>query len=145
VRPVKTKFLLADDDADDWDLFCEALATIDPVIKCITVENGHQLFDLLLTGTERPDVIFLDINMPVMNGWDCLKKLKDNPGLKTIPTIIYSTSSARQDVEKAYSLGALAFLSKPENFQELAEILKTVAITPHESLVPQLRAFGSVK
>ena len=142
---VKTKFLLADDDLDDASLFCEALSDIDPALKCHTVENGRQVFEFLSHQINRPDVIFLDINMPIMNGWDCLRKLKEDSGFKNIPTIMYSTSSAKKDIEMAYGLGAFAFLSKPEEFHELSNILKTVAITPQDSLIQHLSTFKSMK
>lgn len=145
MKVLKTKFLLADDDLDDASLFCEALSEIDPALKCYTVENGRQVFEFLSHQTDKPDIIFLDINMPIMNGWDCLRKLKADSDLKSIPAIMYSTSSSKKDIDMAYNLGALAFLSKPEEFDELSSILKTVAITPHDSLIQRLSTFKSVK
>jgi CheY-like chemotaxis protein len=138
--------LLADDDADDANLFCEALTRIAPTMKCLTVENGRQAFELLSEHqAEPPHVIFLDINMPIMDGWECLRKLKENSDYQHIPVIMYSTSSARKDIEMAYNLGALLFLTKPEDFHELCEILKIVATNPQEDLLASLRRFESVK
>jgi CheY-like chemotaxis protein len=143
---VNRKFLLADDDADDANLFCEALAGIGSTIECHTAENGLELFELLSRhDTYKPDIIFLDINMPIMNGWDCLKKLKDSSNYKNIPIIMYSTSSAKKDIEMAYSLGALLFLKKPVDFRELSNILEVVATSPGDSLLSRLKAFQSVK
>ena len=140
------KFLLADDDADDTSLFCEALAEISSTIECQTAENGLELFELLSKPDRgKPDIIFLDINMPLMNGWDCLKKLKEDADLSNIPIIMYSTSSAKRDIEMAYSLGALFYLKKPENFRELSKILEIVATNTQDSLVSQLKGFVSVK
>ena len=142
----KRKFLLADDDADDAYLFCEALNQIVSGIECHTVENGLELFELLSrNNTDKPDVIFLDINMPIMNGWECLRKLKDSPNYKSIPTIMYSTSTAKKDIDMAYSLGAMIFLTKPEDFRELSEILEIVATSSQDSLLSQLKGFKSVK
>src|ERR1700755_3350869 len=94
LTPLKRKFLLADDDADDADLFCEALTNVKPPVVCTTVENGFKLFETLAkTGNDRPDVIFLDINMPIMDGWECLKRLNSDSHYKHIPAIMYSTSS----------------------------------------------------
>lgn len=146
MTPLNRKFLLADDDADDANLFCEALTQLTPLIECNTVENGEELFELLLKpGIDKPDIIFLDINMPIMNGWECLKKLKNNSSFKSIPAIIYSTSSARKDIDKAYSLGAQLFVTKPDDFRELSKILQVVATTSTDSLLSQLKSFGSVK
>ena len=141
----KTRFLLVDDDADDAGLFCEALGQIDPVIQCDSVENGREVFNYLSAHHTKPDVIFLDINMPVMNGWDCLKKLKEDPNHRAIPTIVYSTSTAKRDIETAYMLGALVYITKPEDFTELYNILKIVATNPQDSLVQNLLPFASVK
>jgi CheY-like chemotaxis protein len=146
LKPVKTKFLLADDDADDASMFCEALTAIAPVMECYTVENGRQVFEVLSKSQiGSPDVIFLDINMPIMNGWECLKKLKDSSTYRHIPAIMYSTSSAKNDIEKAYSLGASLFLTKPEDFRELRKILEIVATNPHDSLLNHLGGFDNVK
>jgi CheY-like chemotaxis protein len=145
MAPLKTKFLIADDDADDAGLFCEALCQIANSMKCFKVENGREVFDFLSDSeTGKPDIIFLDINMPIMNGWECLKKLKDSD-FKTIPTIMYSTSSAKTDIALAYSLGAALFLTKPEDFEELRKILQIVATNPQESLLTHLRGFDNVR
>lgn len=140
------KFLLADDDADDANLFCEALTRIATVIQCTTVENGLELFELLYQrNIDNPDVIFLDINMPIMNGWECLRKLKGNADYKNIPIIMYSTSSAKKDIELAYSLGAELFVTKPEDFRELSKILEIVATSSKDALSSELKGFESVK
>jgi CheY-like chemotaxis protein len=148
VTPLKTKFLLADDDADDAQIFCEALCRIATVMQCYKVENGREVFDFLSEAETRigkPDVIFLDINMPIMNGWECLKELRSNPNYSSIPAIMYSTSSAKRDIDLAYSLGASLFLTKPDDFRELCTILEIVATNPLDSLLNHLRGFGSVK
>ena len=139
------KFLLVDDDADDASLFCEALNNIGSV-ECNTVENGLELFKLLSNQNSNiPDIIFLDINMPMMDGWECLKKLKESSNYKSIPIIMYSTSSAKKDIDMAYSLGAQLFLTKPEEFRELSKILEIVATSSQDSLLSQLKGFKSVK
>jgi len=143
---INRRFLLADDDADDAGLFCEALTRVAPAIDCCTVENGLELFEVLSKyNTGKPDVIFLDINMPLMNGWECLRKLKGSSNYMNIPAIMYSTSSAKKDIDKAYSLGALLFLTKPEDFRELSKILEIVATSSQDSLISQLKGFESVK
>jgi CheY-like chemotaxis protein len=140
------KFLLADDDADDANLFCEALSGIASVMRCYTAENGVALFELLSSQyPEVPDVIFLDINMPIMNGWECLKRLKSSTDYQSIPIFMYSTSSAKKDIDMAYGLGAMLFLTKPEDFRELAQILEVVATSSKDSLLRELKGFKSVK
>lgn len=67
---------MADDDTDDTEMFCEALADIDENIICHTPYNGGEALKILTELNEKPKLVFLDLNMPVMNGWDCLKPLK---------------------------------------------------------------------
>jgi len=126
-------------------LFCLALNDINPDIKCFTAENGRELFSWLTARSEKPHFIFLDINMPLMNGWECLRKLKDNADYKHIPVVMYSTSSAKADVHKAYELGALLFLTKPEDQEELRTILKIMTTTSHDLLRRSLVGFKSLR
>lgn len=142
---VNKKFLLADDDVDDTEIFIEALSQIAPDIQCHTAENGLELFEWLSKHPDKPDVIFLDINMPLMNGWETLKKLKDTSDYRGIPIIMYSTSSAKRDVDRAYQLGVSLFLTKPEDYRELSEILRIVATNSKDELKRQLTGFYSVK
>lgn len=139
-------FLLADDDADDKTLFCEALSEIDPAIVVHTASDGKEAL-ALLSGNQikKPDIIFLDINMPVMDGWQCLGKLKENADLKTIPVIMYSTSSYQRDIELALDSGAFCFFTKPSDYRELRSILKLIATSPVKSLSNVMKDFKNVK
>ncbi len=121
-------FLLADDDSDDADMFREILSEIDASIIFHRSWSGHEVLDILNDKSLRhPDIIFMDINMPGMNGWQCLAKLKSNEAHKHIPVIMYSTSSHQRDAEIALDLGALGFLTKPDNSRELKNILELIA------------------
>ena len=121
-------FLLADDDHDDAELFSEALSTVGPSIKFHHVEDGQEVFQFLSTSKiEKPDVIFLDLNMPAMSGWQCLAKLKNDTALKNIPVIMYSTSSNPREKEIAIELGATGFVTKPTEFKVLTKILETIS------------------
>lgn len=123
-----SKFLLIDDDADDRELFCEAINAIDEQITCYSETNGRRALEKLDNREiEPPDVIFLDVNMPVMNGWQCLSALKSNETYKNIPVIIYSTSSHAHEVEKAHDHGALYFMTKPSDFKTLTKNLEMIA------------------
>jgi CheY-like chemotaxis protein len=125
---VSTFFLLADDDHDDAELFNEALSAVNPLIKFHHVEDGEEVFQFLLNSKiEKPDVIFLDLNMPAMSGWQCLAKLKNDTELKTIPVIMYSTSSNPREKEIAIELGATGFVTKPTDFRALTKILETIS------------------
>lgn len=119
--------LLVDDDLDDVSLFREALNEVDSLIDFHSEKNGLQALEFLRgaqAGT--PDLIFLDINMPEMNGWRCLTELKNIPPLKLIPVIMFSTSVLAADKHKASSLGATGIYQKPVRFEELKYLLKNV-------------------
>lgn len=119
------KFLLIDDDNDDRTFFAEAIAEISPDIECFTLDDGRKLLPALNSHKiEVPDIIFLDVNMPVMSGWECLSMLKSQEAYKDIPVIMYSTSSHSGDIKKAKASGAICLFTKPHYFVELKKALK---------------------
>ncbi|HMG92585.1 MAG TPA: response regulator [Chryseolinea sp.] len=121
------KILLIDDDSDDRALFREALEEVSPETICVTEADPKKaLKDLLDLSAQLPTVIFVDINMPRISGWDCLNELKANSTTKEIPIVMYSTSSHERDVEKASTLGAACLLTKPEDFCQLKKCLTDV-------------------
>lgn len=136
-------FVLVDDDADDAAIFYEALNQIGSDIKFHTAENGLRLFELLLEYT--PDVIFLDINMPKMGGWETLRRLKGSSEYNNIPVIMYSTSSAKKDIDLAYSLGAVLFITKPEDFRKLVKILGIIAEGLQAAQISSLKDLTNVR
>jgi len=119
-------FLLADDDHDDAELFSEALNRVDPSISFHHVDNGTGVFQFLDDSTQTPDLIFLDLNMPKMSGWQCLAQLKNNPAYRDIPVIMYTTSSHYRDAEIALDLGALGLVTKPSEFKVLKTIITSI-------------------
>lgn len=123
-------FLIVDDDMDDQELFIEAVKEVDSSIKCLAASNCEEALNMLKTGRiSLPDVIFLDLNMPRLNGKQCLAELKKESGLKHIPVIIYSTSSEKRDIEETSRLGAAYFLTKPNKFEELCRAMSFVIET----------------
>lgn len=120
-------FFIVDDDPDDQELFIEALQGIDKTCKCITAFDGEEALQKLLRGMlHLPDFIFLDLNMPKMNGKLCLSAIKNNKDIRHIPVIIYSTSSEKRDILETTSLGAAFFLQKPNRFDELCLSLTNI-------------------
>jgi CheY-like chemotaxis protein len=120
-------FFLADDDEDDRMLFLEALAEINPAIECIMARNGSEALHILQDGLfELPDYIFLDLNMPVMNGLKCLLEIKKSGSLKHIPVILYSTAAEKEFTEASLKLGAMDFFVKPANFSGLLKYLLAI-------------------
>jgi CheY-like chemotaxis protein len=117
--------LIVDDDAEDIELFTEAVLKIDETIHCVEAYNGLEALKVLKRNSFLPNYIFLDINMPLMNGRRCLEEIKANPSYSTIPVIIYSTTTDRKQIEECRSLGA-DFLTKPNTFDELIHSLKMI-------------------
>jgi CheY-like chemotaxis protein len=117
--------LIVDDDAEDIELFTEAVREIDPEINCVEAYNGIEALKVLRRNALLPNFIFLDINMPLMNGRRCLEEIKKDNNYKHIPVIIYSTTTDRREVEDCINMGA-SFLTKPNTFDELAESLKEI-------------------
>ncbi|MEX2235392.1 MAG: response regulator [Cyclobacteriaceae bacterium] len=104
--------LYADDDVDDRELLSEAFQEIDSSISCRTVSDGQEAIETLHQIIELPDFVFLDINMPVMDGRNCLVELKKDSRLKVIPVIIYSTAIDQDEINRFYKLGASSFLQE---------------------------------
>ncbi|HEY0652570.1 MAG TPA: response regulator [Chryseosolibacter sp.] len=113
-----SRILLADDDADDRELFEEALSDIYPQAVLSTAQDGEELM-FILHNYHKPDLLFLDLNMPRKNGKECLYEIARDPELKKIPIVIFSTSVNPLDIEETFSLGALLFFRKPNSYEEL--------------------------
>jgi CheY-like chemotaxis protein len=120
------KILYADDDADDCELLVEALEKIDPRIECAITSDGRQALTMLTEDATLPDFIFLDVNMPVMDGKHCLMELKKDDRLKDIPVVIYSTSRNENEINEFYAMGAREYVKKPNSFKELCFSLRSV-------------------
>jgi len=122
------KILLTDDDEDDRDFFAEALEDLDldyPIEFC---KNGVELLDRLYDANlPIPDIIFLDLNMPILSGFETLQQIRENDKFKDIPVIaIYSTSATVDGIKSTFGLGANAYVVKPLAFNDLKILLKKV-------------------
>ena len=121
------RVLIVDDDDDDRELFCEAIGHVSKEIKCIHATDGEMALRLLRADDKStPDYIFLDLNMPRLNGKECLAEIKKINKVKDVPVIIYSTSNHRKDMEDTQLLGAADFLHKPNEFDLLISSLKNI-------------------
>src|ERR1700709_573713 len=110
----RLKLYVTDDDSDDREFLREALVDHSTGLDMTEFNNGHLLFDhLLLDLTDLPDVIVLDLNMPIMNGYQTLENLKSNEALKQIPIIIMTTSAKTEDKRRCLLLGCTHFIEKP--------------------------------
>jgi CheY-like chemotaxis protein len=127
------KILLIDDDHDDQLFFLDAIRDIDATITCEVANDGIEGIEKLKSET-LPDLIFLDLNMPYMNGFDFLLLIRKEQRYDHIPVIIFTTSSHQRDIDTSRELGAKAFLTKPNNFNELAKKLAFLVKNEFSSL-----------
>ena len=131
---------LIDDDMDDVELFREALQEVDPSISLQYANDGHEAVrNLTEQKNVLPDLIFLDISMPVFSGLQCLASFKKDEKLKDLPVIMYTTSSQEREIRTAKELGASGFVTKPNNFKHLKRMLTLILGTPVEQLPAALR------
>jgi CheY-like chemotaxis protein len=128
--------LIIDDDDDDKQMFCEVISEIDERILCTWAGNGQEGLQLLQEQDPLPNFIFLDLNMPRMNGRQCLVQIKKLERLAAIPVIIYSTSKLEEDKEETMRLGADYFLTKPSSMQLLKKELLSVFEKKYDKRLP---------
>ncbi len=115
---------LIDDDPDDREIFALALEEADKEYKCATASNGIDAIKQLNEDDSFiPHLIFLDLNMPIMNGKQCLNEIRKIRRISSVPIIIYTTSSYAQDMEETKKLGASHFLIKPSSIRILTNCL----------------------
>ncbi|CAG5070507.1 Protein-glutamate methylesterase/protein-glutamine glutaminase [Dyadobacter sp. CECT 9623] len=117
------RILLADDDDDDTFLFREALEQVSFESQLFTAANGMELMDTIVKDSINPDLIFLDMNMPVKNGLECLEEIRATPGFEKTPIVVLSTSVAQYLWESAYKGGANLYIQKPTSFSGLVNVL----------------------
>lgn len=118
--------LLIDDDEDDHEIFLTAVAEISASIRCVALFDAAEALRKLIAKALQPDVIFLDLNMPVMNGRQFLTEIKQDAALRAIPVIIFSTSSQPKTIAAMKELGAHDFITKPGLYDELVKLLKRI-------------------
>lgn len=118
---------LAEDDEDDRILFIEAVEELNLPIFVVQAADGNELIDTLTHADSLPEIIFLDINMPCKNGFDCLKEIRSaGKELEKVKIIMFTTSSSSIHIKLSYKLGADFYAVKPGNFQELKALLKKI-------------------
>jgi CheY-like chemotaxis protein len=118
--------LLIDDDIDDQEIFLTAIQDLPLSIDCIAEGSAETALKKLMEKQVSVDLIFLDLNMPVMNGREFLIAIKKNPELSNIPVIILSTSSNAATIKETRQLGALDFITKPDTYSVLKNILHDI-------------------
>lgn len=113
--------MIIDDDKDDRLFFREALTGLLSTSSCLEAHNGEEALSQLRKVEQLPDFIFLDVNMHRMDGKECLKELKKDAKLRSIPVIMYSTSFSKESIEEFRTLGSSHYLEKPTDMSKLPE------------------------
>ncbi len=120
--------LYVEDDQDDCDLFVAAIEQLKlgRDVNCIIANDGEEALAKLIDFPQNPDVIFLDINMPKMDGRELLTEIRKHDKLKTIPIVIFSTSINSVEVEFFNRMGVFTFFNKPGDFNQLCDSLRMI-------------------
>jgi CheY-like chemotaxis protein len=129
-----TNIVLADDDEDDYIFLKSAAEQASSPVKLLHALNWLELLRVL-NRTPLPDIIFLDLNMPVKNGLECLELLRAEEKFNNISIIIYSTSSAKKDIEEAYRLGANYYVVKPSSQEQITRLIERICEFDKEKLL----------
>ncbi len=118
--------LIVDDDKDDLEFFCDAVQEVDENTQCIAVDGSLEALELLRQENSIvPDFIFMDINMPRMNGKQCLLEIKKLPQFTNTHFILYSTTRLTDEIRAAQKMG-VHFINKPNSYSALRTIIDQV-------------------
>lgn len=126
--------LYVDDDPDDRQIFEEAINSLDPAYVCITAQDGLDALSYLSLHSP-PDIVFLDLNMPLMDGKTCLAEIRGNKSTGHLPVIIFTTSSNPGERAECENLGATDFLLKPVSYRHMRDLLRSVLNDMSHSLL----------
>jgi CheY-like chemotaxis protein len=133
----KTILMVVDDDKDDRFFFRSAVKKDHPLWDCQEAESGEDALSKLRSKGLLPNFIFLDLNMPLMSGQECLAEIKKDITLKNIPVIVYSTSRYTEDVKMAYTLGAAYYLNKLSDIYMLPEEITNAIKKAEEAMASE--------
>jgi CheY-like chemotaxis protein len=114
---MNTKLLLVDDDIDDVESLTDIILEISPDIKISAAKNGNEMMSLLESEKQLPDFIFLDLNMPIKTGFECLQEIRSNEKWKAIKIIILTTSTHREQINEVYKMGGRSLYKKAKQLQ----------------------------
>lgn len=130
------KILLVEDSPDDILIVQRALKEARIINRLWVVRDGQEALDFLqhkeeyqdVAKSPKPGLILLDINLPKINGLEVLKRIKEDPDLKTIPTVILTLSGRDEDIARCYSHGCNSFIQKPVDFEKFVEVVKQIGL-----------------
>jgi DNA-binding NtrC family response regulator len=115
-----------DDDPDGREFITTALCEIETGVVCETARNGREALNHIVANSFYPDLIILDLNMPLMNGKEFLKAIKEKGLLDNVPIIVFSTTRDVATIGEVKRLGAVGFHTKPDNYEKLVLALRDV-------------------
>ncbi|WP_276167375.1 response regulator [Zobellia alginiliquefaciens] len=127
------RIFLVDDDHDDQEFFSESLSKINGNFELSKYNSGAELVNEISTKPLIPDIIFLDLYMPVITGEDCLKALRRNSKFDSVPIVIYSTEYDIDRIAELFKLGANRYLKKPDSFDSLVASIKVCLSSLHRN------------
>lgn len=130
----RKRILVADDDYDNFILAMDAMKESGLDCDLYWVKDGVELLDYLrhsppyedASQAPAPDLILLDLNMPRMNGHETLKELKADAAFAGIPVVMLTSSTAKEDIDRSFALGASSFISKPHSFERFVDFMKVL-------------------
>lgn len=136
MRPQPTNIFLADDDCDDVLFFEYVLESICPNCQLTVASTGEELVGLLRDTNAMPDIVFVDVNMPILNGLEALEIIKGFPHMVGVPVIVYSTSFNDHDIQKAMECGASSYIVKPSDLDGLKKLIEKILSADWAALTP---------
>lgn len=118
---------LVDDDYEDHEIFKMAFSKVDPSADVLTTESGIEAMDYISQHPDfNPDIIFFDVNMPRMNGKECIRELRKSTFFQNTPMILYSTHDGQKEIDEAQQAGASEFMTKPASIPEFTKALQNI-------------------
>jgi CheY-like chemotaxis protein len=125
-----TEILYIEDNPADVELWRDALTGL-PSLRVRSVADGAEALDYLRQAgssadVPQPDLILLDVSLPRVDGHHVLARIKSDPSLRTIPVIVLSGSAQNQEIERAYELGANAYVVKPTQLSQFREVVRAI-------------------
>ncbi|WP_035694510.1 response regulator [Flavobacterium soli] len=130
-----------DDDAEDLEFFTEVTNAIGDHLNLVTQDNGKKLLHDLENPPPNPHIVFLDLNMPGISGFDVLQQLRSSDDFKNLPIVIFSTSSDERVIAKSRELGASYYVSKPTDFSLLKKTIQHALSINWDTFIPSKENF----
>jgi two-component system, response regulator len=134
MRPEDIKILLVEDNPDDVELTLRAFKKHNLANHITVARDGENALNIIFqrgkesAGGQRPDLILLDLNLPMVDGMEVLRQIKENPKTKVIPVIILTSSKEENDLSESYRLGANSYIRKPVNFEKFTEVVMQLGL-----------------